>query len=478
MALDTNIVGTNLDAGNNVKVALTNTQAYMGGVRMFSENDAGTVTGTPLLRSPETSQDYRLRTGVDTLLFNDTFNALTQNTNNWAYTFATLTAAQPGAGTVNFSAVQGTTNAHGAFMRTFQYFPVIGTAPLSVLFNAGQYTASLVSNEVWLMGLGLPTAAVTPPTDGVWFQITSAGIIGVLAYNGTITQTGLLLSTSGLTVGQLNTYEIIVGENYVGFWRNDVLLLNFTVPNANGQPFQQSALPAFMMKYNTGAVSNTNTMRVGDVTVALRDIATNKPWAHQAATAGMAGYVGQNGQTQGQTAIWANNTAPTAVAIINTAVGAFAGIGGISAVLPTLTANNDGIVFSYQNPAPTINITGRNLIITGIKVQGAVTVVLAGGPVIYAYTCTFGLTAATNATTETASFATATTHAPRRVFLGIESFAATAPVGTLGAGATLQLTTPIVVRPGEFLQISARNMGTVTTTGAITIGATFDAYWE
>jgi hypothetical protein len=217
---------------------------------------------------------------------------------------------------------------------------------------------------------------------------------------------------------------------------------------------------------------------VGDVTVTLQDIATNKPWSHQAATAGMAGYVGQNGQTQGQTAIWANNTAPTAVGILNTAVGAFTGIGGISAVLPTLAAASDGVVFSYQNPAATINITGRNLIITGIKVQGVVTVIFAGGPVIYAYTCTFGLTAATNATTETASFATATTHAPRRVFLGMESYPVTAPVGQLGTGATLQLTTPIVVRPGEFLQITARNLGTVTTTGAITIGATFDCYWE
>jgi hypothetical protein len=116
-----------------------------------------------------------------------------------------------------------------------------------------------------------------------------------------------------------------------------------------------------------------------------------------------------------------------------------------------------------------------------VKVQGAVSVILAGGPVIYAYAVAFGHTAVSLATAETASFATATTHAPRIVPIGMESYAATAAVGTLGAqgiGATLQLSNPIVVRPGEFVAIIARNIGTVTTTGAITITAVFDSYWE
>ena len=53
MALDTLITGANLDAAGNVKVALTNTAAYVGGVRMFSENDAASI----YLKSPETSSD-------------------------------------------------------------------------------------------------------------------------------------------------------------------------------------------------------------------------------------------------------------------------------------------------------------------------------------------------------------------------------------------------------------------------------------
>jgi hypothetical protein len=119
------------------------------------------------------------------------------------------------------------------------------------------------------------------------------------------------------------------------------------------------------------------------------------------------------------------------------------------------------------------------LVITGVKIQGAVSVVLAGGAVIYAYAVAFGQTATSLATAETASFATGTTHAARIVPIGIESYAANAAVGTLGSqGLTLQLSNPIVVRPGELVAIIARNLGVVTTTGAITMVATFDSYWE
>lgn len=478
MALDTNIVGTNLDAEGNVKVALTQTAGYTGGVRLFSENDDGTATGTALLSSPETSQDYRLRVGVDTVLFTDTFNATAQNTNNWLYTSVTLTAAQPGAGTVNFSAVQGTTSAHGAVMRTFQYFPLVGTAPLAVEFTFGMFTAPLVTNEIWACGLGSPASVNSLPTDGVWLQLTSAGLIGVISFNGTQTQSGILKAFGTFTLGDLYKSVITVGEQEVEFWLDDVLLGSINIPAANGQPFIMASMPAFMQKYNSGAVSNTNTMRVSDVTISLMDINNVKPYNVANCIAGMSGFVAQNGNAQGRTQTWANNTAAIPGALTNTA-GLQSGFGGTAAINPTLTANNDGIIFAFINTAPTINITGRNLVINGVKVQGAVTTVLAGGPVIYQYFIAFGQTAASLSTTESASFVTSTTHAPRIAFVGMETYAATAAVATLGGpGCVLTLTNPIVVRPGEQVALIARNIGTVTTSGVITIGCSFDAYWD
>jgi hypothetical protein len=474
--------GTNIATTTNGVPVFTGDAAVspagVGGMRMFSENDVGTYTGTPTLSSPETSSDYRLRVGLDTLLFNDTFPATTQNTSLWSYTFNTLTAAQPGTGTVNFSVVQGTTSAHGAFMRTFQYFGLVKTAPLAFEFDVGQFTAALVTNEVFLIGFGLPTGATTPPTDGCWLQITSGGAVGVANYNGSAVQTGVMLPIGSLTVGDLSHWIVVCGKEEVQFWYEQEIVGTLAIPAANAQPFQSTSLPVFVMKYNTGNVSNTNTMRVADVAVTIQDLQTTKPWAHQMALAGQSGYIGQDGQTQGKTSIWTNNTAPTAVALTNTAA-AFVGLGGIAAVLPTLAANSDGIVFSFQNPAGTVNIPGRNLIITGAKIQGAVSVIFAGGPVIYAYALAFGHTAVSLATAETASFATGTTHAPRIVPIGIEAFPATAAVGTVGSGtAIVEFQSPIVVRPGEFVQLIARNVGVVTTTGAITLVGMLDSYWE
>lgn len=476
--------GTNISTtANGVPVYTgdaTNNPAGVGSVRMFSENDAGAITGESYLKSPETSSDYRLRVGMDTIILDDTFNGLTQNTTKWFYSNSTMTAAMPGAGTLNFGTVQGTAAGHGAFLRSYQYMPLFGASGLAIEFHLGQFTAAMIVNEVFRAGLGNVTTAGVAPTDGAWLEFTAGGTVLVMSYNGVITQSGVLEANSALSVGSLYHYCLVLGNSEVEVWKDDVLLGEMAIPLSTSQPFLQGALPYFMQKACTGTVSNTNTMRVSDVTISQIDILTNKDWGVARSLAGKSGFVGQNGHTQGKTTIWANNTAPTAVALTNTTA-AFTGLGGIAAVLPTLAVASDGILFSYQNPAPTINITGRNLVIRGVKVQGAVSVVLAGGPVIYAYAVAFGHTAVSLATTETASFANNTTHAPRIVPIGIESYPATAAVGTLGTagiGAYLQLANPIVVRPGEFVAIVARNIGVVTTTGAITITATFDSYWE
>jgi len=481
MSMDVGVTAaSNLDASGNIKVNLPLTLNQSGYARVVSENDPGTLNGgVPYLKSSETSQDYRLRVGTDTVLFTDSFNASFQNTYNWFYSFATLTAAQPGAGSVNFGAVQGTTTGQGAFMRSYQYFPVIGTAPLSVEFTAGQFTAPLVANEIWLMGLSNQGVVGTIPSDGVWFQLTSAGLIGVVAYNNTFTQTGTLLPLSSVIVGELDKYTLVIGELAVEFYFNDKYLGSLATPVANGQPFQNGSLPVFIQKYCTGAVSNTNTMRVSDVTVSLMDIATNMPWAYQAALQGLSGTVTQNGAAMGQTANWANNAFNSGGPATNTTAIA-TGLGGIYAVTCTIAVNTDGILFSYSNPGAGINATGRNLIITGIRYNGAVTTAITGGPCVFAYALAYGHTAVSLATAETASFANSTTHAPRRVPLGIETYGSAAAVGTIAStnGTQITFNSPIVVRPGEFVALTYRNAGVVATAGAITHVVGFDAYWS
>ena len=53
-----------------------------------------------------------------------------------------------------------------------------------------------------------------------------------------------------------------------------------------------------------------------------------------------------------------------------------------------------------------------------------------------------------------------------------------AAVGVLGQPIDINFDTPVCVRPGEFIDIIARNIGTVTTTGAITFLTSIGGYWE
>jgi hypothetical protein len=495
MALDAKIVGNTgnelaVDANNRALVRLPDatTPANVGGVRVFGENDAGALTGTPVLRSAEVSVDYRQRVGVDTVLFTETFNYGAQDTGNWSYTFNTLTASQPGNGYLQFGTVQGTTSAHGAFARTFQYFPLIGTAPLYVEGSLGQFTAALVTGEVFLFGLGLPSAATTRPTDGTWLRITTGGVDGVLAYNGveTISAFNNVLPLASLTVGTIYKFAVVVAEETVDFWIDDELIGSVTIPVAQHQPFLQGSLPVFAMKYNTGAVSNTNTMRISDVTVSLADVFSNKPWSHQLATAGRMAYQGQPGNTMGSTqaigTITTGSSAiPTSAAGSNTAANA-TGLGGTGAINAAAGGATDYIATSFQNPAGTINITARNLIITGCRISTINTgAAVATTPTTLQWAIGYGHTAVSMQTAETGSFATGTTKAPRRVLLGFQSAAVGAAIGAMYAP-DIDVNfadSPIVVRPGELINTFMKQIvGTATASQTITYIVMFRGYFE
>ena len=492
MALDSTIVGAvsgigaNTDADRQLLVRTNDDPAKAGVVVVYNENDDGTHTGVPYRKSSEVSPDYRQRIAIDSELFSDNFNATSQNTAVWSYTFATLTAAQPGVGTINFSAVQGTTSAHGAFMRTHQYFALYNTAPLAVEFFAGQFNSALTSGEIFLMGLGLPTAAVTRPTNGAWFRISTAGVEGVLAFNGAETSTlfDVPLPLASLTQAQMYKFLMVVGEREVGFWWDDKHLGNMDIPLANGVPWLAASAPVFMQKYHTGAVSNTNTMRVARVGVGLMDIAANKPWAHQRAIMGLMAYQGQNGGTMGTTALLPNATAATTVtggALSQT--GAIAtGLGGQAGIIAA-AAGIDGLVTAFQNPTPTINLTGRNLVITGARIDAVnIGAAVATTASVLQWSLAFGATGATIpslAQGETGSFVTATAKAWRRIPLGLHSWVVGAAIGAPAEAIRETFGSPIVVHPGQWVAAVAKFIvGTATASQVIWAVVKFDAHYE
>lgn len=487
MALDTLITGSNLDAGGNVKTALTNTPAYMGGVRLFSENDAGDATGTVYLKSPETSADYRLRVGLDTILFTDTFNASAQNTGVWKHAFSTMTMTQS-AGFLNVNAA-GTSVASGhfAYLQTWKYFPIIGTAPLSTEITLSLTSTALQANEVYQFGHGVCTGAADP-VDGAWYELTSAGLYGVIRYNSGVA-TKVLLTATPRTLGANNKYALVVGEREIEYWVDDIFLGEIGMPAGQSQPFLTTALPVFIQKYNSGVVgsSPSSVLKVGDVTVSLMDIHTSKPWAHQMAGQGYAGQ-GQNGGTMGSNSFFTNSALPTTALPVNTALTANlpTGLGG-GRGLATLwnLAATDMVMTQATNPLGGVNQTPRTMFITGVTISAVVASAAwtapAAGTHSFLWGIYYGSSAVTLAQAESGTFTTATVKAFRRKFLGAMcQTAGTAAIGTpMSNSIAVTFDTPIVVNPGENVGLFCQmHNGAATATGGLLFTYDFDHYFQ
>jgi hypothetical protein len=419
---------------------------------------------------------------MDTVLFDDSFVSTSQNTAIWRSAVSTFTLALA-AGYVIFNNSSVVTSGAAQVYQTWRTFSLEADAPLSLEIRA-LITIAPPSNWTANFGFSLVASFATPytPTDGAYFRINSNGIYGVVNYAGTESVSGLLLAAASIPINANNGYRIIVTHNVTEFWfcgANNLWqkLGELPTPPGTGQPFASSAVPVTLQVTQPSTAGAAEQIKFSDVTVVQRDVATNKPWPHIQVGQGLSAYQGQNGNAMGSTALYSNSLASGAgVALTNTTAAAGSGLGGQFSFQPTLAVGTDGILSSYQNPAGTYLIPGRTLYITGVTIQSVVsTTALTGGPVVLAYSLAFGHTSVSLATAEAIA-----AKAPRRVALGVESFAAAAAVGVLGSptGITRQFASPIVVNAGEFLAVVAKNVGVVTTGGVISALITFDGYYE
>lgn len=465
---------------NELKVALSDVKNQAGYVLLATENDDGSLSGgTPLRRAPTTSVDNRLSVGLDTPLFDSAFTSATQDTGVWRHFFTTMIAVQ-GGGYVTFNNTSLGTTTIGASLSTWRTFSMVNNGGLRIAI-VGTITNTLPTNQVVEMGWFNGSTPTVAPTEGVYLRLTSAGLIGVINYNGTEVTTGTL--DSSLIVANVAVeYQLRMYTDVVEFWADGHFLGLLSTPTGNPQATMTLTLPVCITMRNSGTVTGAQQFKLGHVSVDQRDISLNMPYEHQLAAMGLMGSQATSGNTMGSTALYTNSLAAGAGAVMtNTTAALGSGLGGQFSALPTLAAGTDGILCSYQVPAGTINIRPRTLVIRGVRIQGAVTTVLAGNatPVIYAFALAYGHTAVSAATAEGASFSTNTSKATRRVPLGYESYAAAAALGTLGSanGVYMAFNAPIVVNPGEFVAILAKNLGVVTTTGVITFLVSFDSYW-
>jgi hypothetical protein len=444
----------------------------VGSVRLQAESDAGTVTGEPLLKALEVSSDYRLRVGVDHSIFNELFPGSALNSALWTAPVTTMTATVAG-GFVNLNAGLSLAINAVARLSTYRHFPCYKSYT-TYFESENQFTSLPVAGNVCEWGAFISTGT-SAPTDGCFFRLNSVGELrAVVSNNGTETQSGTLNFNTLIGVNISKSFLIYVISNKALFWIENILVAEIELPPSQGSVTSSMQLPFSFRNYNLTAVSTAQVMKVSFVNVTLADQNTSKLW--NAILCGAGGHLsqGQTAQTMGSTGLYSNNlVAGAGVAMTNTTAALGVGLGGQFSTQPTLAVGTDGIVSSYQVPLGTSSIPGKSLYVTRITINAAVTTLLAGGGVLYAISLAYGHNNVSLATTESA-----TAKAPRRVPVGFQTFAANAAVGTIAGTIDLDLNSPIVVQPGEFIQLVAKNLGVVTTAGVITFMVGFGGYWE
>ena len=455
-----------------------------GYVTVQYELDSGSETGVRHLKNPLVSEHRRLTVGLDTMAAMYNFNATAQNTGDFKHASSVMTMTQSG-GFLNINPALATGSGNYAYLQTWKHFSLQADAE----FHDGWtliVTGTPPANQILEFGHFLGTAGVAP-ADGVFFRITSAGIQGIMTYNGVETATGVC-ACGPLAANMHHHMVIIVSHLGIHFWKTDdvteelILLADLKLPAGNTVPYLSMALPKCVQMRNSGVVTGGFTAKIGQTHVTQLDLNAGRTWAEQQAAQGNA-YQGQEGDTMGSVAVYSNGALAAAAALTNTTAAAGnTGLGGVVLVLPTLASGTDGILLSYLNPVGSITQSPKTLVVTGVTISGGVTVVLSAAAILnLVFGVAFGHTALSLATTESASFAAGgTTKAPRRVPLGNlnSTIAAAAGTSLTGGPINVKFTSPIVVNPGEYFAITMSNVGVVTAPGAIAVVVGVDHYFE
>lgn len=461
-----------VDAQNQLQVNLPLVDENAGHASILTEQDAGSVTGVRVMKAPESTEDYRLRVGMDQVLFSDWFGAGALNTANYQAPVTTMTVAQSGGYLVLNS---GTSIVSGAVARvqSQQFFPFRGSGGLSFRCRA-QFATVPIANNVTEWGLFL-ASGTTAPTDGAFFRLNAAGLfVCVLNVNGTETvSSGLNFTT---VIGGANVtanFAIDLHPSGANFWVNDVLV--YTASPGGIGPIQAASLPITFRTYNSAATASAQQLRVSFVAVDQADVEPMVGEVDAICRSGGMAYQGQNGGTMGSTASFANSADPTASAALSNTAALVTGFGGQARFNAAGTAVLDGIVTSYQNPAGTVAVPGRTIMVKGVKISAAnLGAAVATTATTLSWSLAFGHTAVSLATAEAA-----TTKAPRRIALGLMTWPVGAAIGQMPQCGDLYMpfASPVAVHPGEFIATVAKFIvGTATASQVIWVNVTFAAY--
>lgn len=465
-----------VDSNNNLKVNLPTYLSGSGYVSAVSEVDDGSVTGEKLLRQLDSSQDYRLRTGYDKILWQDTFNHATLNQSKYLPLTSTQTITVAG-GFLNMNAASSVATGTYSILRTYRSFTLFNTYPVYVDFKA-KFSAVLQANSIIEFGLGYfasgsPTVA---PTDGIMFRAVGGQLNAVTINNSNETQSTNIFTPVANTVYH---FLIVIGQDSCEFWIDDVLVTTINTPVSFGSPCQSNSLPLFIRNYNTGTVTSAIQLNIAQLGISNGDMDMTKDWGTTMVGMGQSSVCQPDGATVGQTANYSNSAAPASTTLSNTTFASTSLLGGQFQFAAVAGAETDYIIFGYLNPIGTAGIPGKNLIITGVRIDTFNTVVaVATTATVFQWAIGVG------ATTVDLSLGDATGASARkgvrRLPLGVQ----TMPIGTaVGALATptidVTFTSPLIVETGTYCHIILKMpIGTATATEIFRGTVLVNGYFE
>ena len=397
--------------------------------------------------------------GYQTLLACDPVEGSVINTVNWTTGSVTMGISQAtGLLTLNSAATTVTTTY--ALLTSNRQFPIVNQSPVAMSVRA---KVSQTTNAVQEIGFGAPTTTTAIINNGAFFRIKNSGAIFlVTSFNGTeavSAQVGTLLSTS--------YYLFLVeltdnGARFIIEDSNGIPLVDQGVPIAVTTPDRAavSHLPAFVRVYNSGTAGTAPQIIISSFQCWQFGINSNKPWAEQLAGAGRGSNI--NPISFGQTLQMSATVAPTTgTPVVGSCL--YNALGGEYSLTNTASGESTLGVFQFQVPAP------YTLHITEVIMQNPFVTTLAGAttPQIQEWSLMVG---STNVPTSSVG---------QRYPLGMFSWPASAAVGTVANGLpiNIDLKTPIVVQPGQYLMVLVKNLSGTTT--GVTRGSIFvNGYFE
>lgn len=462
----------NVNNDFELEVALSKEQNKAGYSVALGEIHDGVNGHSLAVRRPlRVSTDGRLRAGIDTVQWSDVFNHTVLNVSAYQCVTATATLALTG-GFLVFNAGNSVASAAVARVQTYRPFPLLGSSSLEVGFRV-RFAINAQTNNVAELGLGFAVTTVTP-TDGAYFKMTNAGnVVGVMNRNGVETTTPTLFTPVANVVYYL---RLIVDQDRLEFFVDGVLHEVISTPISDPTISFARALPLLMRFYNSSGTASAQRMEVSDVLIMTRDLSTNRLWPTSQAGQLLHSISAPTGATAGQTANFTNSVAPVSATLSNTAAG-YTTLGGKFQFAAPAGAATDFALFGYQVPVASVVGGNKNLVIRGIRIDAYNTgAAVATSATVLEWGIGVGSTAVSLATVDSA---TAGTRGPRRMPLGVQSFAVGAGIGAIADALDINLDAPIYVEAGTFLHIILQvPIGTATASQIIKGTVFINGYFE